>query len=232
MAAVLTGGYRSKNFKIRRGNRQGCPLSPLIFFTVIEPLAEAIRQDPVLCGVDVAGKRQNISLYADDVLLFISNPTVSIAQLIQTITLFGTFSGYKINYTKSEAMPFGNSQQMHTPPPLFPFKWSPSGFIYLGTFITPKFDLMYKANFNPLLDRIKQDLVRWRAPPLTWLGPIALLKTNILPRLLSRSTHRTVKQLNSWFSSFIWKKQRCLIKMSTLQLPVDQGGLELPDIKK
>lgn len=103
MAAVLTNGLRSANFVVQRGSRQGCPLSPLLFAMAIEPLAEAVRQDPLMAGLDVGGKSHKITLYADDVLLFMLNPSVSVPCLIQIIDRFAAFSGYKVNFSKSEA---------------------------------------------------------------------------------------------------------------------------------
>ena len=71
----------------------------------MEPLAEAIRVAPALQGMLIGDVHHKISLYADDVLIFISSPETSITSLINIIELFSEFSGYKINLTKSEAMP-------------------------------------------------------------------------------------------------------------------------------
>lgn len=108
MAAVITNGYRSDNFPLHRSTRQGCPLSPALFALAIEPLAEAIRQDPETIGLNVGGIQQKISLYADDVLLYVLQPETSVLRLVDVITLFGSFSGYKINFSESLAMPMGN----------------------------------------------------------------------------------------------------------------------------
>lgn len=96
----------SSNFSLHRGNRQGDPLSPLLFDIAIEPLAQAIRQSAPTAGVVVGGREHKITLYADDILIFLSRPQTSIPSLIQIISTFG-FSGYKINFAKSEAMPLG-----------------------------------------------------------------------------------------------------------------------------
>lgn len=239
MAAVITNGLRSTNFMVQRGCRQGCPLSPLLFAVAIEPLAEAIRRDPLMAGLGEGKKSHKITLYADDVLLFMLNPSVSVPRLTQIIARFAAFYGYKVNFSKSEAMPLGNLRQQPDNPNPFPFKWSPAGFIYLGIYITPKFNQMFQTNFNPLFNKIKEDPERWNSLPISWLGRISLLKMNILPRLLYPIqmipilfNHKIVKRLNGWFSSFIWCKRRPQIRLSVLQLPSAMGGLDLPDIKR
>lgn len=73
----------------------------------IEPLVEAIRRDPLMTELDVGEKSHKITLYADNVL-FLLNPSVSVPRLIQIIGWFAAFSGYKVNFSKSEAMPLGN----------------------------------------------------------------------------------------------------------------------------
>ncbi len=108
----------------------------------------------------------------------------SIPPLINISTLFSLFSGYKINLTKSEAMPLGSLIDMPNTTSLFPFKWSPAGFMYLAIFVTPNFNQMHKMNFTPLFEKIKQDLDHWNSLPVSWLGRISLVKMNILPRLL------------------------------------------------
>ena len=151
-AAILANGLRSDGFPVHRGTRQGCPLSPLLFAMVIEPLAEAIRTIPSIQGLQIDNVHHKISLYADNVLIYISSPETSIPVLLDVVGLFGKFSGYKINLTKSEAMPIGSLSSIPTTLHFFPFKWSPGGFMYLGIFITPTSEQMYKANFVPLFE--------------------------------------------------------------------------------
>lgn len=150
LAAVLTKGLQSSNFQSQRGTRQGCPLSPLLFALAIEPLAKAIRTNPDIHGLTRADKQYKIALYVDDVLIFLTRPETCILTLIEVINKFSAFSGYRINFNKSEAMPLGSLKQKPKVPFPFPFKWSPMGFIYLGIYITPAFDQMYKSNFIPV----------------------------------------------------------------------------------
>ncbi len=101
---ILTNRTLSSPFKLCRGRRQGCPLSPLIFALAIEPLVQIIRLDPQIHGYTANETINKISLYADDILLYIIHPQITIPAL-DKINLFGTFSGYRINWTKSVLMP-------------------------------------------------------------------------------------------------------------------------------
>ncbi len=71
-ACVRTNAQTSSSFCLKRGTRQGCPLSPSLFAIFIEPLAAAIRQATVIKGIKCKNVEHKVSLYADDVLLFLN----------------------------------------------------------------------------------------------------------------------------------------------------------------
>ena len=63
-------------FPLRSGTRQGCPLSPLLFNIVLEVLATAIRQEKELKGIQIGKEEMKLSLFADDMIVYIENPIV------------------------------------------------------------------------------------------------------------------------------------------------------------
>ncbi len=154
-----------------------------MFALAIEPLTAAIRDDPSIEGLRLEKKTYKILLYADDILIYLNSPQQSIPYLIDMISNFGSFSGYKINILKSEAMPLSKSHS-HNPTISQPFKWSSAGFVYLGIKITPNLESLYKSNFAPIFKNIRSDLDRWCNVPLSLLGRVHLIKINILPCLL------------------------------------------------
>jgi len=89
---------------LERGCRQGCPLSPLLFATSIEPLAQLIRDGSAIKGIVIGGEEHKLSLYTDDVLLCLTEPETTIPYLKKLILKSGYYSGYKVNMDKMEAM--------------------------------------------------------------------------------------------------------------------------------
>jgi len=71
----------------------------------MEPLAASIRQHLNIAPITIKGRPQHLSLYADDIILYISNPEMSIPPLLELIEKFSSFSGFTINWEKSELMP-------------------------------------------------------------------------------------------------------------------------------
>ena len=70
---VINNGYASEFFKLHRGFRQGCPLSGSLFVLCAEILANAIRTDKSIKGIQIYDKEFKISQYADDATAFVSD---------------------------------------------------------------------------------------------------------------------------------------------------------------
>lgn len=100
-AKISINNLSSEDFRLSRGTRQGCPLSPILFALSLEPLAEAIRSSPSITGVDVGGTCHVISLFADDTMIYITDPTESLKHLMSLIGEFGVVSGFVINWTQT-----------------------------------------------------------------------------------------------------------------------------------
>ena len=77
-ANIILNGEKLKAFPLRLGSRQGCPLSPLFFSTVLEVLATAIREEKEIKGIQIGKEEVKLSLCADDMILYIENPEDSI----------------------------------------------------------------------------------------------------------------------------------------------------------
>ena len=69
-ANMTLNGEKLKALPLKSGTRQGCPLSPLLFNTVLEVLATAIRQDKEIKEIQIGREEVDLSLYADDITIY------------------------------------------------------------------------------------------------------------------------------------------------------------------
>ena len=72
-ANIILKGEKLKAFPLKSGTRQGCPLSPLLFSIALEVLATAIRQTKEIKGIQIGREEVKLSLYTDDMMLYIEN---------------------------------------------------------------------------------------------------------------------------------------------------------------
>ena len=96
---IILNGEKLKALPQRSGTRQGCPLSPL-FNLVLEILATAIREEKEINRIQI-GNEVKLSLFTDDMILYIENHKDSIRKLLELISEFSKVVGYKINTQKS-----------------------------------------------------------------------------------------------------------------------------------
>nr|KAF6500953.1 hypothetical protein HJG59_007976 [Molossus molossus] len=107
---IILNGQKLKAFPLRTGTRQGCPLLPLLFNIVLEVLATAIRHEENIKGIQIGKEEVKLSLFADDIILYIENPKDSIKNLLDLINEFGKVAGYKINVKKAMAFLYTNDE--------------------------------------------------------------------------------------------------------------------------
>nr|KAF6462356.1 hypothetical protein HJG59_011377 [Molossus molossus] len=80
-ANIILNGQKLKAFPLRTGTKQGCPLSPLLFNIALEVLAKATRHEEKVKGIQIGKEKVKLSLFADDMILYIENPKDSIKNL-------------------------------------------------------------------------------------------------------------------------------------------------------
>ena len=96
-ANIILNGEKLKEFPLRSGTRQGCPLLPLLFNIVAEVLATEIKEEKEIKRIQIGKEEVKLSLFADDRILYIEKPKDSIRILLELISEFSKVAGYKIN---------------------------------------------------------------------------------------------------------------------------------------
>ena len=98
-ANIILNGEKLKAFLLRSGTRQGCPLSLLSFNIILEVLAIAIREEKEIKGIQI-GKEAKLSLFAEDMIVYIENPNDSIRKLLELISEFSKSCRIQNQYTE------------------------------------------------------------------------------------------------------------------------------------
>ena len=112
-ANIILIGEKLRAFPLRSGTRQGSPLSPLLFRIVLEVLATAIRQEEIK-AMQIGKEEVKLSLFADNMIVYIENPTDSTKKLLDLMNELGKTAGYKVNIQKSKAFLYTNNEISET----------------------------------------------------------------------------------------------------------------------
>lgn len=158
--AVLINGATSPFFKGKRGLRQGCPLSPLLFLLVAEGLSQLImkaKRQGVIKGLEVAVNLCIMHLlFFDVILLFSDGKKAEIKAIKRILDLFTKETGMQVNFKKSQLILDGfNRQEESHITSVLPFNVQKLGdpFKYLGFWLKP--DTYRKHDWNWLIAKIE-----------------------------------------------------------------------------
>ena len=114
-ATIILNGQKLEAFPLKSGTRQGCLPSPLLFNTVLEVLAGAIRPEKEIKCIQLGKEEVKLSLFADNMFVYLEDPIISAQNLLKLISNFSKVSGYKINMQKSQAFLFTNNRLKESP---------------------------------------------------------------------------------------------------------------------
>lgn len=155
-------GLASTQFPISRGTRQGCPLSPLIFAMALEPLAEALRFDLEFTGVTTGDKQFKLSMFADNMVLYVSNTSKSLPAIKRTLEEFSLVSGLKVNRDKSIVYPLHMSEDDRLElKEASPYSWVSGYLRYLGVKVPAQFSALGSTNLTDLNVSLQGLLRSW-----------------------------------------------------------------------
>ena len=99
----------------------------------MEALATAIREEKEIKGIQIGKEEVKLSLFADDMIVYIENPKDATRKLLRLINEFGKVAGYKVNVQKSLAFLYTNDEKSEREiKETFPFTTATKTIKYLG----------------------------------------------------------------------------------------------------
>ncbi|KAL9966977.1 hypothetical protein ACROYT_G025128 [Oculina patagonica] len=205
-SCVTNNGFSSVHFHVKRGVRQGDPLSPYLFIIALEILAINIRSSKNIKGFKLSDNEEiKLTIFADDLTTFLKDKQ-SFENLLKMLRDFGCCSGLKVNNGKLEALHLGDSSIKLD----IGIKNMDKPLKKLGIFFSYDKKQAVKLNFDSILDSLKKTLNLWKWRHLTILGRIQIIKSFAIPKFLYRASQLpfpddVIKRANTIIYEFIWK---------------------------
>ena len=126
-------------------------------------------------------------LFADNIIVYISDPQNSTKELLQLINTFSDVAGYKINSKKSVALLHTKDREAEREiRETSPFTIATNSIKYLGVTLTKEVKDLFDKNFKVLKKEIEEDTRKWKDLPCSWIGRINIVKMTILSKAIYR----------------------------------------------
>ena len=238
-SSIQNNGHLSDFFAIKRGVRQGDPLSPYLFIICLELLGAALKIDPEVNGIKINNSEYLLMSYADDATLMLQDDRISLNKSLYLINSFSECSGLTANFEKTEAIWIGAKrgcgEEIQTDKTL---KWNHEVcFKLLGIKYELNKQNFFEINFTDKIKKLKKLLEDWLFRNLSIMGKVTVVKTLAFPILVQVLTvlpdppEDVFKQIDRIMFNFIWNGKIEKVKRTTLISNYDEGGLRVPQAK-
>ena len=243
--AIRVNGFVSNLFEIRRGVRQGDPMSCLLYNLAIEPLIERIRASP-LKGFRVSPdlNRVLVKVYADDTTVFLG-PEDNPKNLQECLDIFCTASTARFNNLKTEIIPLGSKEnRLELIRSRKYNNWEIEEEIHIAqegeaTRILGSWQgngINIQSKWNDMIEKQLKTMRRWKIHHPSVAGRILISKALVISLAYYLMTvngipRTTLMTMEKNIRNFIWNGKRGQLAWERAILPVKEGGLGAPSLK-
>ena len=236
-SCVINNGYMSEFFDIKRGVRQGCPLSPYLFILTIEILYMSVKADNDIKGITMYDREMKNTAFADDATFMMDGSYKTFTALIKQLNNFSKISGLKLNNKKSVILRSGSlKNSAETFNTNKDFTWTSEGSNTLGIVFSNNRNKYHELNLIPKIQEFCNCLQRWKRHNLSIIGKIAVIKTFALPKLiypltvLESPTPELISLINTNIYDYLWDGKPDKISRKTIIQDYKDGGLKMIDL--
>ncbi len=218
------------SFKVLRGIRQGCPISPKLFILATQLLTLLIDYSKEIQGITIFDKEFKISQFADDTSIFLKDKSM-VDKTLEIISFFSKASGLSLNIKKCELFPIHTSSDSS----IASIRVK-SEVKYLGITITKNLIRREDINISKRILDMKKSLSHWLTRDLTIFGRTLLSKAEGISKLIYPCyslyiSSKNLKKANTIIFQFLWRNKTHYIKRSQLVKDYDKGGIRAPEFE-
>ncbi len=240
-STVNVNGWFTEFFPVTRGVRQGDPLSAYLFLLCVEPLAQFIRENDNITGIQRNAIEHKLNQFADDTLIFTNGTELSMNSVLTTLKQFAKCSGLKINYEKSIAYKIGSLINQNIVYNLNEnIQWSAEPIETLGVIIPiTQREKIFEYNYKPKIKKVEAVFKQWSKRKLSIQGKVCIIKTLAISQLVYLCSvlptppkrYEYDKHIERLIFNFLWNGKPDRIKRRILYNTKENGGLSIPNFK-
>ena len=235
-SCIMNNGHSTGYFPLKRGTRQGDPLSAYLFIPALEVMLFQERSNEQIEGIKINNFKVKLAALADDTYFFTLD-IWSLLAVLDTCKTFQEFFSLKLNLEKCQACWIGAAKDKSDTP--ISCNWiniNHHKVVTLGMFNSYNCFLAEKQNFLNQISSVNERLHTWGHRGLTLAGRILIFKSMALTKAVYTSTmvsplKQFIDLLSSIKQDFIWKGHRLKIKHSALVGEYAEGGYKDVDIQ-
>ena len=236
-SCILNSGWSSGFFRLNRGVRQGCPISPYLFLICSELLGIGIRHSTAISGIKINDLSHKLSQFADDTQILLDGTQESLDAAIKLLKNYENVSGMKINFDKSEIAKLGAAKNN--------FYINENDIKFADTYLKIlgiKIPLnggseeTISLNYDPLIKKINEILSKWSRRKLSLYGKTVIIKSLLLPQLIYQLTNLItpptvyLQNIDNKIFEFLWDGKKHKISRKQLYATYEEGGLKIPNV--
>lgn len=228
---VKVNGFFTKPVWLKRGLRQGCPLSPSLYVLIVEIFALCLRSNPNIVGFQVGGERIVSAHYADDATIVIKQ-NCCFKEVIKEISDYELASGAKVNYKKTKGLWLGKWKS-RTDSPLG-ITWTAGNVKTLGLYFGNEDPSWH--TFNDITPNVRASMNYWKQFKLSRFAKSRVIEIFHASRLWYACTFYPLpenfkKELQMSFVQYVNFPRSKTVSEAEMKKLRLHGGIKLIDVQ-